>query len=682
MSNIYNHRQIVPGGTSGPSRFNELLEALKNEYENLSQEAMTYKIQREEFEHKVQQQSEEVALIRQGLYELQATHKGIKQQYDNDLRNLQREIDQQRLHPHHSTSTHPPPPPSHPQPPPPTIGQGQSNLFGGIISGNGAPGLAAPPQMSMDPTQQPTNQPGHPGNYPGPSGPPQSVPQAGGSSAHSPYLNGGGGPPGTLSQPHTPKRPRIEDGVSSTGPQNPLGMTPSSQSQPGLYGNNSIPPPQSGQVQPISQGYIPPVGPSSKPNSKMTKPVTLIPQIPPSIGPDQQPSGVPTNGNTQAVSSNNKRKSNQNMGAQLPGTRAPIKQGSLSGNNQTLGDMDPDTVPAQLKKEGGDWFAIFNPKVQRALDVDLFHTLEHNSSDGKYLATGCNRSAQIYDVVNGQKLFVLDDNNVDKTGDLYIRSVCFSPDGKYLATGAEDKQIRIWDIQKQTIRSFFPGHEQDIYSLDFSRDGRLIVSGSGDKTARVWDMVTGDLLYKLSIDEPSQKDAGVTSVAISPDGYYVAAGSLDKIVRVWDARTGYLLERLEGHKDSVYSVAFAPDGKTLVSGSLDKTLKLWDMSNPGRNTGVGSSQKNSAKMTFNGHKDFVLSVAVSPDGRWVVSGSKDRGVQFWDPINAQTQFMLQGHKNSVISVALSPALSGPTGKLFATGSGDCRARIWRYYDDQ
>ncbi|CAG8785229.1 17342_t:CDS:2, partial [Acaulospora morrowiae] len=200
----------------------------------------------------------------------------------------------------------------------------------------------------------------------------------------------------------------------------------------------------------------------------------------------------------------------------------------------------------------------------------------------------------------------------------------------------------IWDIKDRTIRHVFTGHEQDIYSLDFSRDGRLIVSGSGDKTARVWDMVTGNILYKLTIDEPSQKDAGVTSVAISPDGLYVAAGSLDKIVRVWDARTGYLLERLEGHKDSVYSVAFAPDGKTLVSGSLDKTLKLWDMSHPGRTPSSGSSNtKNPAKMTFSGHKDFVLSVAVSPDGRWVVSGSKDRGVQFWDPNNAHTQFMLQ-----------------------------------------
>lgn len=95
------------------------------------------------------------------------------------------------------------------------------------------------------------------------------------------------------------------------------------------------------------------------------------------------------------------------------------------------------------------------------------------------------------------------------------------------------------------------------------------------------------------------------------------------------------------------------------------------------------------------HKDFVLSVAFSPDGNWMVSGSKDRTVQFWDPRNGMTQLMLQGHKNSgmsphttmpvsavcadaarhvlVISVAVSPS-----GNMFATGSGDFRARIWSY----
>ncbi|KAF8155506.1 WD40-repeat-containing domain protein [Crassisporium funariophilum] len=75
-------------------------------------------------------------------------------------------------------------------------------------------------------------------------------------------------------------------------------------------------------------------------------------------------------------------------------------------------------------------------------------------------------------------------------------------------------------------------------------------------------------------------------------------------------------------------------------------------------------------MNFTGHKDYVLSVAVSHDGAWVVSGSKDRGVQFWDSRTAIVQCMLQGHKNSVISIDLSPA-----GNILATGSGDWQARI-------
>jgi general transcriptional corepressor TUP1 len=177
----------------------------------------------------------------------------------------------------------------------------------------------------------------------------------------------------------------------------------------------------------------------------------------------------------------------------------------------------------------------------------------------------------------------------------------------------------------------------------------------------------------VSIDEPDTVDAGVTSVCISPDGNLVAAGSLDTIVRIWDVHTGQLVERLKGHKDSVYSVAFTPDGRGLVSGSLDKTLKYWDVqplfarsrngsksgsqsSGPSKDSGV-TDKTSQCLMNFTGHKDYVLSVAVSHDGQWVVSGSKDRGVQFWDAKSAVVQCMLQGHKNSGSCISSSSAVT-------------------------
>ncbi|KAJ1728191.1 general transcription repressor, partial [Coemansia sp. Benny D160-2] len=357
----------------------------------------------------------------------------------------------------------------------------------------------------------------------------------------------------------------------------------------------------------------------------------------------------------------------------------PARGAAMGKAVSQLADIDPDTVPANLKREGADWFVIFNPKIPRALNIEHVHTLDHTSvvccvkfsNDGKYLATGCNRTTQVWSVATGAKECVLADETAAKNGDLYIRAVCFSPDGKYLVTGAEDKQIRIWDVAKRTIRHTLSGHDQDIYSLDFSPDGSTILSGSGDRTVRLWSLESGKEVCKFTIEDMGPKDAGVTSVAFSPNGKLVAAASLDKMIRIWDVATGNPLQRIDGHKDSVYAVAFSPDGQSLLSGSLDKTLRIWDL---GRYGVAGrSSDMVTCRSTLVGHKDFVLSVAYSPDGAWIVSGSKDRGVQFWDPRTSQTQCMLQGHKNSVISVALSP--SQP---VFATGSGDCRARIWSY----
>lgn len=219
------------------------------------------------------------------------------------------------------------------------------------------------------------------------------------------------------------------------------------------------------------------------------------------------------------------------------------------------------------------------------------------------------------------------------------------------------------------MRNCFSGHEQEIYSLDFARDGRTIASGSGDQTVRLWDIEADTNTLNLTVAD------GVTTVAISPDIRYVAAGSVDKSIYVWDIHAGFLVVHLEGpdgHKDSVYSVAFSPNGKDLISGSLDRTIKMWELTGPRDRPNTESKGGNCVK-TFEGHRDFVLSVALTPDAHWVLSGSKDHSVQFWDPRTGTTQLLLHGHKSSVISVATSPQ-----GGYFATGSGDMMVRIWSY----
>ncbi|EMR10429.1 hypothetical protein PNEG_01145 [Pneumocystis murina B123] len=600
MSNLYNHRSTGPSVVS--NRLAELLEAVRNEFDNIAQEAMAFRNHKDDYEHKMTSQIQEMQTIRQMVYELEMAHQKMKQSYEEEIARLRRELESRGIHlPTTSTSAQPSlprlsNPPNLPFPPP-NLGLSTNNLSMGRTSHGDLKTCLAPLETNQSVVQLPYPNTG----YPSVNNvlPLQSCPQ------------------------HANKRICSDSGVDNTYnvPKGSNYSAVSGSFSPSSKRNKS----HSNRAE-TSNSFIP-VQPSSARSVVPSTPLTTAPQ--------------------------------------QPSTSVAL------GQSLSMADIDPDMIPCELKKEDSDWTVLFNPNVPRVLDINLVHTLEHQSvvccirfsHDGEYLATGCNRVAVIFDVKTGKRLTVLQDESVDREGDLYIRSVAFSPDGKYLATGAEDKRIRIWDILKKKIRHLFTGHEQDIYSLDYSQNGKFIASGSGDRTARVWDIETGHCILTLSIED------GVTTVAISPDSRYVAAGSLDKVVRVWDAKTGYLVERFEDHKDSVYSVAFSPNGCELLSGSLDKTVKLWELMDAKTSTGPKNGL---CKTTFTGHKDFVLSVASSPDGHWVVSGSKDRGVYFWD-YHGRAQLILQGHKNSVISVAVSP-----TGRLFATGSGDCRARIWEY----
>ncbi len=240
-----------------------------------------------------------------------------------------------------------------------------------------------------------------------------------------------------------------------------------------------------------------------------------------------------------------------------------------------------------------------------------------------------------------------------------VRSVAFSPDGLWLASGSRDGIILVWDVKtRQIARQLSLGSEIRTNALAFSPDSRIIAAGGTAGQIRLWDAQTGE-----PIGEPfAGQTEDIWSIAFAPGGKVLASGSADNTVQLWDVETGQLIgQPLVGHTDLVYSVAFSPDGRVLASGGADNTVRLWDVQ-----TGQSIGQP------IEGHTNWVWSVAFSPDGRWLASGSADGTIVLWDVDTGEPVLPpLTGHTDWVRSVAFSP-----DGAILVSGSADGTVRLW------
>jgi WD40 repeat protein/tRNA A-37 threonylcarbamoyl transferase component Bud32 len=335
--------------------------------------------------------------------------------------------------------------------------------------------------------------------------------------------------------------------------------------------------------------------------------------------------------------------------------------------------------------------AVFEPQDSEAPDLRSFewyylqhlcrldlrtlaaHTLPIRSiaysPDGRWLASAAGEfgkpgEVKVWDVATGGELLCL------RGLPDFACCVAFSADGRRLAAASggfrTPGEIRVWDPADGRLIRVITGHTAPIRGLAFHPDSRRIVSASGGFSlqgmplagdVRVWDVAEGRELLRIEGRAATRWEAAVNCVTFSPNGLRVAFAD-GQTVRVCDAATGNELSAPGTRQGSVTSVAYSPDGGRLASGTLQGTINIWD---------TVSGQES---LAFH-HAEGIRNLAFSPDGRRLAAAAGNSMVKVWDLRTGREPVILRGHTDSVSGVAFSP-----DGWRLASGGSEGAIKIW------
>ncbi|KAL8672735.1 MAG: hypothetical protein Q9168_002825 [Polycauliona sp. 1 TL-2023] len=211
-----------------------------------------------------------------------------------------------------------------------------------------------------------------------------------------------------------------------------------------------------------------------------------------------------------------------------------------------------------------------------------------------------------------------------------INDIVYARDGKRIVTAADDGKIKLWDTQSGFCIVTFTEHSSGVTACEFGPKGNVLFTASLDGSVRAWDLIR----YRNFRTFSAPTRLSFSSLAIDPSGDVVCAGSLGSFdIHIWSVQTGQLLDQLAGHEGPVSSLAFSPSGGLLVSGSWDHTVRMWNI--------FDRTQSHEALQL----QADITDIAIRPDSKQLAVSSLDGQLTFWSVLEASQSASLDGRRD-------------------------------------
>ena len=211
-----------------------------------------------------------------------------------------------------------------------------------------------------------------------------------------------------------------------------------------------------------------------------------------------------------------------------------------------------------------------------------------------------------------------------------LNALTYSPSGDRIITTADDGKIKVWDVNSGFCIVTFTEHTAAVTACEFAKRGNVLFTASLDGSVRAWDLIR----YRNFRTFTAPSRLAFSSIAVDPSGEVVAAGSIDSFdIHIWNVQTGQLLDQLSGHEGPVASLAFSPNGAALVSGSWDHTVRIWS---------IFARTQTSEPLQL---ASDVLCVSVRPDSKQIAVTTLDGQLTFWNLSEGTQEGLLSGRRD-------------------------------------